>query len=228
MTADMAFECVLVSRDPNVVSTVNRVLNDLAIQTRHCLTPSRALQVLGQGSTDLVVVDCDEKDSASELLNEIPYRRGKQTVVAVSSLDQRFPHTDFVLRKPMTFESGVQSFRLVYSSMLRDYRRHTRYAVMIPVIARNRNRLLPITITNIGDGGVGLSTAEEVGLGDVLSFPLLLPDARRAISIEARVLWRRDYGMLGCEFVRIPPLDLDILHDWLKLKCQIKKPLVSM
>jgi len=229
MTADMAFECVLVSRDPNVVSTVNRVLHNLAIHTRHCLTPSRALQELGEGSTDLLVIDCDERDSALELLNEITRRTGKQTVVAVSSSDRCIPHTHFVLRKPMDFESSVQSFGRVYSCMLRDYRRHARYAVLIPVIARDdRDRLLPVTITNIGDGGIGLRTEEEIAVGDVLLFCLPLPGARRAICVEARILWTRDYGMSGCEFVRIPPIDLDILHDWLKLKCQIKKPLVAM
>ena len=83
-------------------------------------------------------------------------------------------------------------------------------------------------ITNIGDGGIGLSTKEEIALGDVLSAHILLPGARRTIYIEVRVLWTRPYGVAGCEFLRIPPVDLDILHDWLKRKCQIKKPLVEV
>jgi CheY-like chemotaxis protein len=228
MTPEMAFECVLVSRDPTVVSTLNRVLDDLSISTRHCLTPSKALHLLREGSTDLIVIDCDENDSACQILNEIPYGVRKQTVVAVSSYDRRIAGTDFVLRKPITPASSAQSFKLVYSRMLRDYRQHARYAVMIPVVARNKgNRLIPVTITNIGDGGVGFSTSEEVSIGDVLSFRLPLPNARRPIYIEARILWTRDYGISGGEFVRIPPPDLDILHVWLKSKCQVRKPLVE-
>ena len=227
MTPDMAFECLLVSSDPKVVSTLNHVLDNLSICTRHCLTPSRALDVLREGSTDLVVIDCDENDSASAVLNEIPCGARKQTVVAVSSFDRPIRGSDFVLRKPVTPESGAQSFRQVYSWMVRDFRRHVRYALMISVIARDgNNRLLPVTITNIGDGGVGLSAHEEIAVGDVLSFCLPLPGARRAIHIEARILWTRDYGISGGEFVRIPPADLDILHDWLKLKCPIRKPLI--
>jgi hypothetical protein len=229
MTPDMAFECLLASRDPKVVGPLNHVLENLSISTRHCLTPSKALKVLKEGSTDLVVIDCDENDLASELLNEIYSSARRQTVVAVSSRHQRIPGTDFLLRKPITPETSAQSFRLVYSSMLRDYRRHVRYAVMIPVIARSSNgRLLPVTITNIGDGGIGFRSQEEINLGDELSFCLPLPDARRAIYIEARILWTRDYGILGGEFVRIPPPDLDILHDWLKAKCQIRKPLTPV
>jgi CheY-like chemotaxis protein len=228
MTPDMAFECVLVSRDPNVVCVLNPVLDNLSISVKLCLSPAKALNVLTEGSTDLVVIDWEEDLSASELLNEIQRRdlAPKQTVVAVSTSD-RIPGADLVLRKPITPESGAESLKRVYSRLLQDHRRHARYALMTPVIATaSDNRLLAVTITNIGDGGIGLRTRERVTIGDVLSFPLSFPTARRAIYIEARILWTRDYGTAGCEFLRIPPLDLDILHDWLKAKCRIKKPLI--
>jgi hypothetical protein len=134
-----------------------------------------------------------------------------------------------LLRKPVTTESGANCLKLVYARMLQDYRRHVRYAVMTPVVATNgENHAVPVTITNIGDGGLGLSTTKKVTVGDVLSFRLLLAGARRAIHVEARVLWTREYGISGCEYVRIPPLDLDILHDWLMRKCQVKKPVVAL
>ena len=224
MTPDLAFECVLLSRDPNVVVTLNHVLDNLSISTKLCLTYSKALEVLKEGSTDLLVVDCEDSESASQLLHDVSRRR--QTVVAVTAAGGSISGAHFVLTKPITAESSARSFRQVYSLMVRDYRRQMRYAVMLPVIARNRNnRLFPVTVTNIGDGGIGLSTQEEISVGDVLSLHLPLPDARRAIYIEARILWTRDYGVSGGEFVRIPPADLDILHDWLKHKCQVKKPL---
>jgi hypothetical protein len=74
---------------------------------------------------------------------------------------------------------------------------------------------------------VGLSSKEEFAIGDMLSFHLLLPGTERPIYIEARVQWARNYGAAGCEYLRIPPVDLNILHDWLKSKPQIKKPLVK-
>jgi hypothetical protein len=46
--------------------------------------------------------------------------------------------------------------------------------------------------------------------------------------MQVRVLWARDYGAAGCEFLRIPPVDSDILRDWLKGKSQIKKPLIAV
>jgi hypothetical protein len=229
MTPDLAFECLLVSRDPQVICTLNRALDNLAISTIHCLSPSKALTELRVSSADLVVIDWDEDRSASDLLYEIQKSdiARKKTVLAVSSVERRIPGTHFLLKKPVTPEAGAQSLKIIYSRMLQDYRRYARYAVMTPVIATtDNNHLVPVTVTNIGDGGIGLSSKEKLSIGDILSFRILLPAARRAIYVEARVLWTREYGVSGCEFVRIPPVDVDILHEWLKSKCQIKKPFV--
>jgi len=231
MTPDMAFECLLVSRDPQVVCAVNHVLDNLSIDTKLCVNSSEALDLLRQGSPDLVVIDWEQDSAAAELLSEIERSNvaQKRTVVAVSAIDRAIPGTHLVLRKPVTSESGADSLKRLYSRMLQDHRRHARYAVMTSVVATDGDdRPLPMTITNIGDGGIGLSTREKISVGDVLAFNLLLPSAVRQIYIEARVLWTRDYGTAGCEFVHIPPVDLDILHDWLKQKCQVKRPLVAL
>lgn len=58
----------------------------------------------------------------------------------------------------------------------------------------------------------------------MLTFNLSLPNARRSIHVEARVLWSRDHGVAGCEFQRIPPVDLEILRNWLLNRCRIKEP----
>lgn len=226
MTSDMAFECLLISRDPQVICPVNRVLDDFSISTVHFFSASRVLTRLNPQCTDLFVVDYEDS-SAPELLRQIkesnPSR--KKTVVAVSSESRVIPDVDFVLEKPITNESTRSTFRLAYTRMLRDYRRSARYALMIPVTAIAQDkRTITLTVTNIGDGGIGMAGVVGISAGDVLSFSLPLPNAKRTIRIDAKIIWTREYGAAGCEFLRIPPVDLDILHDWLKSKCQIKKP----
>lgn len=133
------------------------------------------------------------------------------------------------LRKPITHQSGVQSLKAEYSRMLRDYRKHTRFAVMTPAVATDEDsRDLPITVTNVGEGGVGLTSVETLRIGGVLSFRMRLPEFKNEISIEARVLWTRPYGAAGCEFVSVPPLDLQLLHAWLASRYRIKKPLIPV
>jgi hypothetical protein len=229
VTSDMAFECLLVSRDPGVVCVMNKLLHNLSISTNICLSSSRAFDHLSGGSTDLVVVDWE--DGSAEFLDRARKLSGwqKLTVVAVSPTDGRVPGADVVVRKPVTDESGAKSLKVAYSRMLYDHRRHTRYALMSSAsVTDDKNRCVDATILDIGDGGVGLSTKQEFSVGDTLSFRLLLPGTDRAIYIEARVQWTREYGTVGCEFLRIPPVDLNILHDWLTSKNQIKKPVAQI
>jgi hypothetical protein len=230
MTADMAFECLFVSRDPGVFGTINRILEQLSICTNLCLSPSRAFEILKRGSTDLVVIDWDG-DPSSELLQEM--RKGgkwrKPTVVAITSNDCLVPGAHVVLKKPVTVDAGKRSLKSAYSRMLQDYRLHARHALMTSVMATTEDRrTFSAIITDIGDGGVGLSTKQELVIGDVLSFRVLLPGTQRQILLYARVLWTREYGRAGCEFVRIPPVDLNVLHDWLKSELRVKKPVSEL
>jgi hypothetical protein len=208
---------------------MNKLLDNLSISTKLCLSASRAFDQLTVRNADLVIVDWDE-DSA-ELLTGIRKSNGwrKPTVVAVSPHDYPVRGADIVLPKPITDNSGAKSLKAAYSRMLYDHRRHTRYALMSKVtVTDERGRSIEATILDIGDGGVGISTKAEFTVGDVLCFRLPLPSADRTIYIQARVQWTREYGALGCEFLRIPPVDLNILHDWLTGKTQIKKPVGAL
>lgn len=229
MTSEMAFECMLVSRDPNVVCIMNRLLENLSISTNICWSSSKAFDQLADSSTDLIIVDWE--DDSADLLHKLQ-KSGlwhKPTVVAVSSPDCPVLGAHILLRKPVTEVSGAISLKAAYSKMLCDYRRHARYALMSSVqVTDENNRSVNVTITDIGDGGVGISSKEEFSIGDVLCFRLLLPGAERPIYLEARVQWARNYGAAGCEYLRIPPVDLNILHDWLKSRAQIKKPVVDI
>lgn len=230
MTSDMAFECLFISQDPGIFSTVCRILRDLSISMDICLSSSRASRLLAGSTTDLFVIDW-EGEASSDLLHEI-WRSGrwqKPTIVAISQTDCSIPGVHLVLRKPVTAESGAKSLKIAYSRMLQDYRRHARHALMMSVMATDESdRTVPVTVVDIGDGGVGLATKAELTVGDVLSFRLLLPGAKKDVYIQARTLWTLQNGRAGCEFVRIPPVDLSLLLDWLREKLQIKKPLIEI
>jgi len=224
MTPEMAFECLLVTPDPAVFSTMERILQDFSIATKVCPYPSNAGNLLAEGSTDLIVVELEAED-CSEFLRQVGARRQKPTVLAVSAADRVVPGVHVILRKPITHESGVTSLKAAYSRMVRDYRKHTRFAVMTPVVATGGDgRAIQMTVTNIGEGGVGVTSEETLQIGGVLNFRLRLPK----ISIQSRVLWTRPYGAAGCEFVNVPQFDLLLLHAWLESRHRIKKPLLPI
>jgi len=226
MTPEMAFECVLLSADPEVLRIVNRTLIDLAITSRICFQASQAKRAIAEGGMDLLVIDLVD-ESSSEFLRNI-WKAGlkhKPTIVGISNQYQRMPGVHVKLERPLTADSSLKSLKEAYSRMLMDHRLHARCALMTPVTAKDdNNRIIPLTVMDIGFGGVGLRVRQELQIGQILAFRLLLPGASKAIHIEARVVWARDFGRTGCELV--PPVDLNILHDWLKQKITVKQPAV--
>ena len=230
MTPEMAFEGLVVSHDPTVFSTVDRILHDLSIHMNMCPSYSGATKFLAEGSTDLIVIDW-EGEPSSQLLDQIREfaKCQKPTVVAISEMDRAIPGVHVILRKPMTRESGTKSLKTAYSRMLRDYRKHTRFALMTRVLAVDEKKgTFSVSVTNIGEGGVGLATNEELAIGSIISFPLPLPGLKSEIHIEARILWTRSYGVAGCEFVHIPAASRQILRAWLESRYRIKKPLIPV
>jgi PilZ domain len=230
MTADMAFEGLVVSHDAAVLGVVSRLLHDLSICTYICLSSSKASDQLPKCGPDLVVIDW-KGPSSSELVSNIwsAGDRKKPIIVAISAIRSRLTGVHIVLPKPVTIESAEKSLRSAYSMMLQEHRRNVRYALMLPVkTADPANRRVCATILDIGEGGIGISCNQKLVIGDLLSFRLWLPGSKRDIYVQVRVLWTKDYGRAGCEFARIPPVDCEILHDWLSCKLEIKKPLITV
>ncbi len=229
MTPEMAFECLLISRDPAVYTTIDKVLRNFSITLDHCLSSSKACDLVANGNHDLVVIDW-EGEASTELVHAIWNLRKKRkpTLVAISD-DDSVPGAHINLRKPVTLESGRASLKNAYSRMLLDHRLKARYALMTAATAIDgNNRSVPVKVTDISEGGVGLCSQEKFTIGDDLSFSLRLPSTARPIHVQVRVIWTREYGTAGCEFLSVPPVDRDILREWLKAKTQVKKPLISV
>ena len=230
MTGDMTFEGLIVSHDAAIFRVMDRLLRQLSISTNVCLSGSKALIHLAEHRIDLLVLDCDAPDW-SDVIEEVWKSKisKKPTVVAITRSEARVPGAHVVIKKPLTVEVGTQSLKAAYHRMLHDYRRNARHALMMPVVATDdRQRSLSVMITDIGDGGVGISTRDEIEVGQVLTFRLKLPRVHREILVEARVLWAREYGRAGCEFASIPPVDATVLDEWLKSRIHVKKPLVEV
>ena len=230
MTPEMAFECLLVSDDAGLRCTMNEVLHNFSIVVENCLNASKACEMLPERNHDLVAIDWDG-DVSFPLLHAIwnsPNRR-KPTILGICGNGHAIPGMHFVLRKPLTPASATESLRSAYRRMLLDYRLKARYPVMRQLTARIAGgRNLRMTATDIGEGGIGISSKEKVTVGDELSFTLQLPQAALPIHIQARIIWTREYGTAGCDFLNIPPVDREILRDWLRAQIRVKKPLISI
>ncbi len=227
MTPEMQFECLLVCRDSTVYSVLQRVLCDFSISVEHCLSSSTAQAALDGGGHDIVVVDW-EGAASSEFAAQIIHKRKKPTVVAIGP-DGDLPHAvHFTVRKPLTIDSARSCLKSAHSRMLLEYRLNTRYALFVHVTAADeRNQPFPLTVTDVGEGGIGIRTGKRLAVGEALFLTLPLPELHRAVHMQVRVAWTRSYGTAGCELLSMPPVDCDVLRIWLQNKICIRKPLSS-
>lgn len=229
MTPEMAFESLLVCGDPDLGCILEDTLAKFSIEVEHSQTAGRTCEIIAERKHELVVIDW-EGESSYRLLHAIwnlPKRR-VPTILAVSTHDRHIAGAHFTFMKPLESRSITESMRAVYSHMVLDYRVSARFAVMGRVVAQvNGSRTMPLIVTDIGEGGVGLATKEPLSLGDNVSLKLQLPQASAPVHICVRILWVRDYGAAGGYLLSMPPVDRGVLRSWLDAKTQVKKPRIS-
>jgi hypothetical protein len=229
MTPELAFECLFISRDPTLYSTIDRVLWNLSITVDHCLRPSEASQVIVKGTHDLVVIEWEGDESSSLIRTIWNLPKKKKPTTMVISDEVAVPGGHVTLRKPVTLESGTQSLKTAYARMLLDHRIHARHAVMTNAIANYANgEPFPITVTDISEGGVGIKNSMQIAVGTVLWLKVPLRDAPMPLHLQTRIVWTRGYGTAGCEIVDMPPVDRGVFRDWLKARTRVKKPLIPL
>ena len=229
MTPEMAFESLLVCGDPDLACILKDTLYKFSIEVEHSQTAARACDIIADRKHELVVIDW-EGESSYRLLHTIwnvPKRRAP-TILAFSTNDRHITGAHFTFMKPLESGSITESMKAVYLHMVLDYRVSARFAVMSHVVAQvNGGKSMPLIVTDIGEGGVGLATKEALSVGDELSLKLHLPQASTPVHIRARILWTRDYGTAGGYLITMPPVDRNALRSWLNTKTQVKKTRIS-
>src|SRR5260370_9363624 len=92
-------------------------------------------------------------------------RKRKPTVITIvdGPLGEKSSGAHVVIRKPLTPESSAQGLKTAYSRMVREERSAARCAIMRRVLAKNKHgELIPITITDISEHGVGLFSKHKI------------------------------------------------------------------
>ena len=222
MTPEIVFECLVVSDDNQVLSLMNCALDRLSIDVERCANPVKGLELLAKRDVDLVVCDCKGAPGEIELLNRVltSDRKRKPTLITVVdspflALGAKSAGAHVIIRKPLTRESSAQGLKAAYSRMVREERRAARYAIMRRVLAKNqRGELVPITITDISEHGIGLFSKKKIDVGELLRFELALSNATPSITVQARLLWTR-HSLGGADFECMSDADRRFLHGWL-------------
>jgi hypothetical protein len=231
MTPDMKFEGLLVSSDIRVLKAMSEIVEDLSIDVDLCISPSRALDVLGKTDIDLLVVDWDENNQSPEIVKTIKNSVCRRVTIAAivdrsrSGDDARQAGAHAVIQRPLGSRSKWEFRTFAYSRMVAERREQPRYAVRWLVAAKDLNdRPVPVTVTDISAAGIGLLFTGTIAVGDLLKFRLLLPDTNYIIQCKVRIVWTLRGNIAGAEFENISAPDSRVLHKWLRQRHAAKEP----
>jgi CheY-like chemotaxis protein len=220
----MALQALLVSRDTEVQRTIRRVLDGANIELEICNQPDNARAALGRRKFDAVLVDCDDTEKGPAILQDLRQGKSNKSCIAFAlvngktTVQQAFQFgANFVLDKPISIERATRSVRAAQGLILRERRRYHRHLLRAAgTILVDASTALPISITNISEGGISIECARQLDQGGAANLKFNLPGAKKTIEIKGEVMWSNPEGQAGIRFQVLPVDVKKELDIWLE------------
>jgi CheY-like chemotaxis protein len=220
----MALQALLLSRDPEVNRTLRRVLDTANIDLEVCNNPEQARLALGRRKYDALLVDCDDIDKGPEILQELRQGKSNKSCIAFAlvhgktTVQQAFEMgANFVLDKPISVERATRSVRAAQGLIMRERRRYQRHLLRASgAILVDAGAELPVSITNISEGGISIECARQLDEGGAARLKFILPGAKHALEIKGEVMWSNPEGQAGIRFQVLPVEAKKALDSWLE------------
>src|SRR5215468_5210273 len=220
----MALEALLLSRDPQVLKTLGKVLDEANIDLQTCSNAEDALQILNRHKYDTFVVDCDDIPAASLVLEQLRKGKSNKSCIAFAlvngktTIQQAFEMgANFVLDKPISMDRATRSVRAAQGLIMRERRRYHRHLLRATgAILVDAGAELPISITNISHGGISIECNRQLDEGGAARLKFLLPGVKRALEIKGEVMWSNPEGQAGIRFQVVAADVKKELDSWLE------------
>ena len=219
---------LLVSGDIQTIDTLCHFMGQMAMHVEVCSDFTLASGKLCHSKFEALVVDFKQREDALDLLKKSRQMTSHKAavVLAVLNSNDEMPSAfragaSFVLVKPLSPQVVMRTLRVSYPLMMHERRRYFRYPIQIPVhVSNGPQHEMLATSANISEGGIALTRAPGLKVGDRVILLLTLPCAQVAGKINAEVCWRDDTGSAGLEFINVPMATKEELASWLTAKLE--------
>jgi CheY-like chemotaxis protein len=217
----MATQSLVISRDPDTLTALRPVLNEMEIGMEICLGHRSALALLSNRKFDAVVVDCADDDGAFKILQHLRETEANRNTLAIGivsgpdSVPLAFEHgATFALSKPLPVEEARRIFNIARGIVSRVVRRFLRVPVDGLCYARLDDHQDSIML-NLCQGGVAVQTVEPVEFGSTVLTTFHLPGTKTNIECESDVVWVDNSGRCGLQFRQLAPESQSALNLWI-------------
>ncbi|MGA7630263.1 MAG: PilZ domain-containing protein [Terriglobales bacterium] len=221
----MILQTLLMSKDDLTAETLIQVLVQFGVAVDRSNAADVALSRLAEERFDLVIVDFDDPDAASQLLEGC---RG------LASADRNSPVTvallpdaskirsilgagaHFILTKPIANEQAQNTFRAATALLRRERRQSARIAVQAPIsLTVDGGTPVEGILLDLSMGGMDVLAAKPLPATTVTHVSFELPDCPGVIEGSAEVAWSTANGQTGLRFLDMDVPTRESLGEWL-------------
>ena len=224
----MLLQSLLVSKDDQTADTLTQVLRKLGVGVVRSSAAEAAGARLLEERFDQVVVDFEDPETASLILESCrklarPDCTAPVTVAVVADEGQaremRAGRAHFVLTKPVLPQQASDALRAATAMLKRERRQSSRVAVQAPVSLRlDSDSVIEGILLDLSAGGLDVLVlaAKPVSSSLLVHVSFRLPDSDITIEADSQVAWTAPSGQIGLHFLNISSECRAQLDEWLK------------
>lgn len=230
----MILQALLVSKDDPTAETLIRVLSQFGVAVARSNAVEVAVARLSEEHFDQVIVDFDDPETASLMLETCRRLTGpdRNPPVTVALLPDRRQiramlgaGAHFILTKPVSEEQASATLRAASAILKRERRQSLRVSLQAPVSIRvDENNTIEGILLDLSTGGMYLLAAKPVAVSALVHLEFDLPDSKIHVEADAEVAWVTPNGQTGVRFLNMETDVRERMCDWLNSRSQMTIP----
>jgi CheY-like chemotaxis protein len=219
----MILQALLVSKDDLAAETLIQVLAQSGVAVDRSNAADVAVTRLAEERFDQVIVDFDDPETASLLLEGCrrlvgPDRNPPVTVALLHDASQirsiLGAGAHFILTKPISAEQAQNTLRAATALLKRERRQSLRVAVQAAVSIRIDDGNVEGILLDLSTGGMDVLVAKALPSAAMVRASFELPDGT-GIEADAEVAWSTVNGQTGLRFLDMDPKMREEMGEWL-------------
>jgi CheY-like chemotaxis protein len=229
----MILQALLVSKDDLTAETLIQVLALFGVAVARSNAADVALTRLAEERFDQVIVDFDDPEAASQLLEACcgiagPDRKPPVTIALLRDGSQirsiLGAGAHFILTKPISHEQAQNTLRAATAMLKRERRQSFRVAVQAPVSIRiGDNSPVEGILLDLSSGGMDVLAAKSLPSAALLRVSFELPGGA-GIEGDAEVAWSTANGQTGLRFCDMDEKMREEMGEWLAARAHDALP----
>ncbi len=217
----MSARSLLLAHDPELLTVLRSVLEEMGVQVEVCAGREPALERLAEQQYDLVVLDWEEFEGASFIVfnARLTSHNKESVVIAVVSgvtamRNAQTVGANFILCKPLLPEPVRRTVRAASSLFIDAGPRHVRHVVRSLSFVSLTTPREPAVLLNLSQGGMAVQALEPLAAGRILQLKFDLPKETVRVEAQGEIVWTDSSGRAGIRFLDMPENSQLNLKEW--------------